>query len=447
MTPMFGYYLRLGVRQLRKSPVLTGLMVLTLAVGVAASMSTLTVLRAMSADPIPDKSDRLFVALLDIRPDNGADTSPEPPFQLNYRDAVALRDAHEGVHQAVLFLIGPVVGSSVGAQPPMFTDGIAADSDFFAMAETRFVGGAPWTAADDAARRRVAAIREKLAHKLYGDLDPIGRTLRVDGIDYVVVGVVADDWKPRPAWYRLYGGPGGFGGDDQIFVPFETAIAVKMAMNGIMSCPVPLTEEDKKKDEGGNPLMTSQCAWLSLWVELASADDAPAFRDFMAGYVAEQRKLGRFPRPDNQRLYDVNTWLAKNKVVSRDTRLQTYLAFGFLLVCLINTIGLLLAKFSARAGDIGVRRALGASRRAIFQQYLVEAGVIGLAGGIAALGLTRLCLWLIGRKSEVMASLAHLDWTMLGVTVAVGVGSSLIAGLLPTWRACQVQPALQLKSQ
>jgi putative ABC transport system permease protein len=187
--------------------------------------------------------------------------------------------------------------------------------------------------------------------------------------------------------------------------------------------------------------------WLSLLIQLKSASDAPAFRDFMAGYVAEQRKLGRFPRPDNQRLYDMPTWMEKNHVVTRDTRLQTYLAFGFLLVCLINTIGLLLAKFTARSGDIGVRRALGARRAAIFQQYLIEAGVIGLAGGVVGLGLTRLSLWLLGRKSDVLASLAHMDWTMVGVTIAVGVTSSIVAGLLPTWRACQVQPALQLKSQ
>jgi putative ABC transport system permease protein len=55
---MFSYYLKLGLRSLRRNPVLTALMVLTLAVGVATSMSTLTVMRAMSGDPIPTKSDR-----------------------------------------------------------------------------------------------------------------------------------------------------------------------------------------------------------------------------------------------------------------------------------------------------------------------------------------------------------------------------------------------------
>jgi putative ABC transport system permease protein len=446
MTPMFGYYIGLAVRQLRRNPVLTVLMIVILAAGVAASMSTLTVLRAMANDPIPHKSDRVFVALVDIRPDNGADPEPEPPYQLTYRDATALRDARLGEHQSRLMSIGPVITPVEGGKPPFFGEGQAVDSDFFAITETEFVKGGPWTAADDTSMRRVAVIRESLADKLYGDGDPIGRTVRIDDIDYVVTGVFADGWLPRPAYYRIQGGAGAFGAEDLVFLPFETAVDVDMGLNGWMSCPVP-KPEGTPEYSGPEKLRKSQCVWLTLLVQLRSAGDAPAFRDFMAGYVGEQRKLGRFPRPDNHRLYDMPTWMEKNHVVTRDTRLQTYLAFGFLLVCLINTIGLLLAKFTARSGDIGVRRALGARRAAIFQQYLIEAAVIGLAGGVVGLGLTRLSLWLLGRRSDVLASLAHMDWTMVGVTIAVGVASSILAGLLPTWRACQVQPALQLKSQ
>src|SRR4029079_13969487 len=122
-------------------------------------------------------------------------------------------------------------------------------------------------------------------------------------------------------------------------------------------------------------------------------------------------------------------------------------AFGFLLVCLVNCIGLLLAKFTARSGEIGVRRALGAPRRAVFKQYLVESGVVGLVGGLAGLGLTFLSLWFLRKQSDEFAVLAQMDWPMLAITLAVALVSSLLAGLLPTWRACQVQPALQLKSQ
>jgi putative ABC transport system permease protein len=140
-------------------------------------------------------------------------------------------------------------------------------------------------------------------------------------------------------------------------------------------------------------------------------------------------------------------WLDEREIVENDARLQTYLAFGFLLVCLVNTIGLLLAKFTARSGEIGVRRALGASRRQVFAQYLIETAVLGLAGGLVGLGLARLALWVLGTRGPAFAMLARMDWAMLGMTFVLAVGATLLAGLLPTWRACQVRPAVQLKSQ
>ena len=147
------------------------------------------------------------------------------------------------------------------------------------------------------------------------------------------------------------------------------------------------------------------------------------------------------------RLRNVREWMEYQEVVTKDSTLSTWLSFGFLLVCLVNTIGLLLAKFSARAGEVGVRRALGAPRSEIFRQYLIEAGVVGLVGGLLGLVLSFGGLWLISRQSEAMEAVAHMDWLMLATTLLLALVSSLIAGLLPTWRACQVTPALQLKSQ
>ncbi len=80
-------------------------------------------------------------------------------------------------------------------------------------------------------------------------------------------------------------------------------------------------------------------------------------------------------------------------MVPNEVRILILVSFGFLLVCLMNAMGLMLAKIMGRAGDIGVRRALGASRAAIFAQCLIETGVVGLAGGILGLGLTALGLW------------------------------------------------------
>jgi putative ABC transport system permease protein len=146
------------------------------------------------------------------------------------------------------------------------------------------------------------------------------------------------------------------------------------------------------------------------------------------------------------RLRNVMQWLAHERVVPDDVRLQTGLAFGFLLVCLVNTVGLMLAKFMRRAGDLGVRRALGASKRALFGQLLIESGVVGVVGGAGGLLLAGLGLWVVRQRPSSYAALAHLDTTMLLTTFALALGSTLLAGMLPAWRACQVPPALQLKS-
>jgi putative ABC transport system permease protein len=134
-------------------------------------------------------------------------------------------------------------------------------------------------------------------------------------------------------------------------------------------------------------------------------------------------------------------------VVSNVSPLAPWLAFGVLLLCLNNPAGKLLAKFSARASEVGVRRALGASRTEIFRQYLIEAAVVGLVGGILGLLLAFGALALIAMQSDELKMVARMDWQMLLLTFAMALVSALVAGLLPTWRACQVTPALQLKSQ
>ncbi|RYE89178.1 MAG: FtsX-like permease family protein, partial [Oxalobacteraceae bacterium] len=77
----------------------------------------------------------------------------------------------------------------------------------------------------------------------------------------------------------------------------------------------------------------------------------------------------------------------------------------------------------------------------------VETGVIGLAGGLLGLLLSFGALALIGMQGKEVAAMARMDWQMLGLTFVLSVAAALLAGLLPTWRACQVTPAIQLKSQ
>src|SRR6185437_16383935 len=142
-----------------------------------------------------------------------------------------------------------------------------------------------------------------------------------------------------------------------------------------------------------NDYLTSDCVWIQMWVELPDASTRERMQAYLDGYWAEQRKAGRFPRPRNNRLTNVGQWLVDQRVVGSDDRILVGLAFGFLSVCLINTVGLLLAKYLNSAALTGIRRALGASRREIFVQHLVETGLLATVGALLGLVLASAGLW------------------------------------------------------
>jgi putative ABC transport system permease protein len=192
-------------------------------------------------------------------------------------------------------------------------------------------------------------------------------------------------------------------------------------------------------------LQNSPCVWVALWVQLDTAGKVAAYRRYLDDYAAQQQALGRIKLGNNNRMRSLMEWLDFNGVVPNDVKLQTLLAFAFLVICLCNVVGLLLAKFLRRGGGIGLRRALGASRRTVFAQYLVEAGVIGVVGGVGGLLLTLLGLALVRRQPVPYADFIHLDVSMFLTTFALSIGVSLLAGLLPALRASLVEPALQLK--
>jgi putative ABC transport system permease protein len=440
---VFSYYFGLAIRSLKRNIVLTVLMIAAVGVGIGASMTTLTVFRAMDNDPIPQKSRQLFAVQIDNwGPDSKSIVSGDPERfqeQISYIDAVGLMNARAAHRQTAMYRTGAALTPANSQVLPFQVDIRATYTDFFPMFQTPFLVGGPWSADDDKNHADVVVITQKLNDKVFGGGNSVGKTINLDNHDFRVVGVLGI-WAPTPQFYDLNNNQYGEGA--QIYMPFTRAIDGQMGSWGNNNC------SGNSGEPGWEGRLRSECVWLQFWAELPTAADVEAYRTYLNNYASEQQRSGRFHWPAHTKIRDVREWLIYQHAVSDEVRILVLVSFSFLLVCLLNAMGLMLAKIMGRAGDIGVRRALGASRSAIFGQCLIEAGVVGLAGGL--LGLILTALGLMGLRSllsEEVSRLTHFSAGDITIAVILAVVATTLAGLYPTWRAAQVQPAWQLKAQ
>ena len=440
---MLGYYVDLAIRSLKRSPGLTLLMILAVAFGVAASMTSYSVFRAVSGDPIPWKSAQLYVPQIDIWGPKGRLDQPDnndPPDAMDYTEAVALMRDHRAKFQSAMYRISPSIVPPDPTMHPINVGGHAVYSEFFPMLDVPFKYGSGWSAESDEQRAAVVVISSKLNQKLFAGANSVGKTLDIDGKDYRVVGVL-DNWNPKPVFYDVVNTGGFTTQQEDVFLPFQRAIDVGMPNDGNTNC------SEMPKGSGFVGLQQSTCVWIAYMAELDDKAAAAAYKDYLDGYFREQKAAGGFDWPLNNRLRNLPEWLASEHVVPSDTKISLVVALGLLVVCLVNTAGLLLAKFLRRSSEIGVRRALRAPRLAIYTQFLIEAGVVGLTGGLLGLLLTWVGVWGVSWVlPKEISTLAHIDVSLLVLTLLVAVATTMLAGLYPTFRASRVQPALQLKS-
>jgi putative ABC transport system permease protein len=349
---MFAYYIRLGLRSLRRNTILTALMVAAIGVGIGACMTALTVFRAMSGDPIPQKSSQLYAPQIDNwGPDKhigGSVDHLEP--ELSYIDVIALMKAHAAKRQTGLYATRQSLRSADPQQKPTKVFVRAAYTDFFPMFEVPFTFGRAWSAADDENRAAVVVLTKQMNDKLFGGANSVGKTIRLDNEQYIVTGVL-DEWRLLPRFYDTNIRP--FGDADTMFIPFTRAIDKQMNNTGSTQCNGDL-------DPGWEGRLRSDCIWLQFWVELPTDAAAHKYREFLNNYAAEQQSLGRFHWAPHTQLRDVNEWLRYRHIVPSEVRILILVSFGFLLVCLMNAMGLMLAKIMGRASDIGVGRPWGA---------------------------------------------------------------------------------------
>jgi putative ABC transport system permease protein len=444
---MLGYYLRLALKSFARNPGITALMVLAIALGIAVCVMTLTVYHAMSGNPIWWKNDRLYAVTMDnwdpnhpLNPKSGL-----PPPEMTYKDTQFLYRSNIPLRKVVMYSTEGVV-TSTGNEPPAQIATRVTTADFFAMFEVPFLYGSAWSASADGPPQPLIVLSRKENDKLFGGANSVGRMMRWNDHEFRVIGVLSD-WFPRPRYYDLNGG--NFQEPDDAYIPYGWGAALELPNKEENDCWRP------EKLDDFQDYLASDCVWQQMWVELPDSASLQRFQSFMDGYWGEQRSAGRFPRPKNNRLSNVAQWLHDNEVVSNDNRLLVGLAFAFLALCLINTVGLLLAKFLNGAAVTGIRRALGASRWQIFTQLLIEVGALSVLGALLGLVLAALGLAAVhhlyaaahlGQRGGYQ-ELTHFDVVGVVWAVVLAVAATLAAGFYPAWRIGRLAPAVYLKSQ
>jgi putative ABC transport system permease protein len=251
---------------------------------------------------------------------------------------------------------------------------------------------------------------------------------------------------PLPTFYDVNNG--NLEEPEDVHIPFGWNVTLELQSAG--------NTNGWKPEEVNNyqDFLNSEMVWIQMWVELPDQAAHDKFKAFLDNYALRQKQVGRYQRPLNNRLTKVDQWLVDNNVVGNDDRVLVGLAFAFLAVCLLNTVGLLLAKFLNNAPMTGVRRALGASRKQVFFQHLVEVGVISSIGALLGLALGGLLLMGLRALYTVdptdaggTQALAHVDMTSVVTALALAFFATIAAGLYPAWRIGRIPPATYLKAQ
>jgi putative ABC transport system permease protein len=442
---MLLHNLRIAWKSLKRNRALSVLIISGIALGIAVSTTFSAARHAFARDPIPSKSDVLYYVRLDswdpLKPYPGDDPT-QPPTQLTYRDAVGIMRSTIPLRQSAMFKTSQYVYPDANVARPFKELIRMCFADFFPMFDVPFRYGSGWDRKADAGPEPVVVLSDEMNARLFGGANSVGKIVRISDRDFRVVGVLAP-WTPSVKFYDLT--QNIISEPEQIYMPFNFLRPMQLRTAG---------NSDGWGTSGSlsgfEGFLQAETCWIQMWVELPTRADVARYRDFLSAYVLEQKKAGRFPRPLNNRVDTVREWMRVQKVVPKQTTAMMVVSLLFLSVCAVNLVGLLLGKFLARASEVGVRRALGASRLDIFLQHVVECELIAVMGGAIGLalsfaGLAVLNAWLKTTASR--ADFFRLDPQMILLSIGLSLAAGLVAGVYPAWRTCRLAPAVHLKLQ
>jgi putative ABC transport system permease protein len=256
------------------------------------------------------------------------------------------------------------------------------------------------TAYDVRFKRQVCVLGTTMREQLFGDVDPINKKIKIARTEYRVIGVM-----------EKQGSAGFFGGpdfDSQIFIPVTSFV----------------------KDFG------SRNRSFAFAVKGPPGTDV---KDFEYELVGEMRKLRRQApsEEDNFAINKMDSLLdAFNNVMGVVLMIGMAVTGISLFVGGVGVMNIMFVSVTERTREIGIRKAIGAKRRAILQQFLLESSMICLVGGAIGVALSFGVAAAIDRFVLPASVSSPIVFIALTVSVAVGV----ISGFIPAWRASRLHP-------
>jgi putative ABC transport system permease protein len=268
---------------------------------------------------------------------------------------------------------------------------------WFAASNTPVGTGAGFTADDEAQGRRVVVIGQTVAEELFPGTDPIDKQVTVGGALFTVIGVLAEKSST------------GFQDSN------DTAVAPLTAVRQVL---------------------TGYGALNSILVEADSPDKVNAVQSEVATILNQRLKVEAGATSTPYRIQNASQLLAtQTETADTFTTLLGAVAAISLLVGGIGITNIMLVTVTERTREIGIRKALGAPRRVILTQFLIEATLLSVLGG--ALGVAAA---LIGSSFEIVGVKPVIVPSSIGLALGVSIAIGLFFGGLPASRAARLRP-------
>ena len=323
---------------------------------------------------------------------------------LNYEDAVAIRDYCPDVERVAVEIYSPGLPPVAKYQGQQMVNAqlLGATPDDFDINNSTFVDGRPYTTIENTHRRNVAVIGADVAKTLFENRDPIDKDFTVGNNSFQIIGVLG----------KRLGFLGDNGDDRDIYIPYWTFRKI-----------YPLAKEN-------------------LILAMAYPDRLAESMDEITAVLRRMRRV-KPDQPNNFGMATAASIIRQFNEITGTVALALVLLSSIgLMVGGIGVMNIMLVSVTERTREIGIRKALGARRRDITWQFLLEAMTLTGAGGLLGILLGYLLSFAIRAALPSLPSTVPLWSVVLGFMVSISIG--LFFGMWPAMKASRLDPIVAL---